>query len=126
MTANVSSWSRGMKIATAVAFLIFALALIGLRGEAASAGSAPTARASGAASVDIDHFAFHPPTLKVAAGTKVTFTNSSKVTHTATSGSFDTGHIAPGESASVRFSQKGTFVYHCTIHPFMHGKIVVK
>jgi plastocyanin len=25
----------------------------------------------------------------------------------------------------VRFTQKGTFAYHCTIHPFMHGKIVV-
>jgi plastocyanin len=25
----------------------------------------------------------------------------------------------------VRFNQKGTFRYHCKIHPFMRGKIVV-
>jgi len=25
----------------------------------------------------------------------------------------------------VRFEHKGTFSYHCEIHPSMHGKIVV-
>jgi len=25
----------------------------------------------------------------------------------------------------VRFKQKGTFAYHCEIHPLMHGKIIV-
>ncbi len=40
-------------------------------------------------------------------------------------GAFDTGHIKPGHSVAVRFTQKGTFSYHCEIHPFMHGKIVV-
>ena len=46
--------------------------------------------------------------------------------HTATDkGAFDTGRIKPGHSVSVRFGHKGTFSYHCSIHPFMHGKIVV-
>ena len=56
----------------------------------------------------------------------MTFANRSKVAHTATrEGSFDTGVIAPGESATVGFKRRGTFTYACTIHPRMHGKIVV-
>jgi plastocyanin len=85
-----------------------------------------TAAASGAKSVDISHFAFHPPTLKVKRGAKVAFTNSQNVTHTASSGSFDTKGIAPGSSVTVRFGKKGAFAYHCKIHPFMKGKIVVE
>jgi len=89
--------------------------------------SGATATASGAKSVDIDHFAFHPPTLHVKRGGKVAFTNSSNVTHTATSGGhFNTNRIKPGKTVLVRFSQKGTFSYHCEIHPFMKGKIVVE
>ncbi len=113
-------------IAIGVAAAAMALALLGLRSELAAAAG-PTARASGAKTVDIEHFAFHPPTLKIAAGTKVNFTNSSNVAHTATrAGSFSTGRIAPGTTISIRFNQRGTFSYHCSIHPFMHGKIVVQ
>jgi plastocyanin len=125
MKANLDRWQGWQKLATAAALAVFALALIGLRGQTASAGE--TAQASRTATVDINHFAYHPPTLTIASGTKVTFSNSSGVTHTATrGGSFDTGNIKPGHSVSIRFPQKGTFAYHCTIHPFMHGKIVVK
>ena len=78
-------------------------------------------------SVDIADFKFTPRTLHVKAGTKVDFTNESPVTHTATrAGAFDTGHIRPGKSVLVKFAQKGTFAYHCMIHPFMHGTIVVE
>jgi plastocyanin len=124
MTTILGSQSR-LRIAMALAAVLFAAALIGLRGELAAAE--PSAQVSRSATVDIDHFAYHPPTLTIAKGTSVDFTNSSKVTHTATrAGSFSTGHIAPGGSVLVRFSQKGTFAYHCLIHPFMHGKIVVQ
>jgi plastocyanin len=115
---------RSLKLALAVTAVAFGLALVGL-GERAAAE--PRAQASGAATVDIDHFAFNPATLTVAKGSKVTFANSSQVSHTATrDGSFDTGTIRPGRSVAVRFAQKGTFAYHCTIHPLMRGKIVVK
>ncbi len=108
-----------------VASLAFAAALFA--GQAAPAAAPGPAQASGAKSVDIDHFKYHPPTLEVAKGTKVVFSNSADVAHTVTDrGAFDSGHIKPGESFDVRFEQKGTFRYHCEIHPFMHGKIVVR
>ena len=108
----------------ALAVLAFGLALIGLRGEIASAGE--TAQASRSATVGVVSFAFKPATMTVGKGSTVVFANKSNIAHTATrGGSFDTGLIKPGKSASVRFKQKGTFAYHCTIHPFMKGKIVV-
>jgi plastocyanin len=119
-----SSGSRnGWQLIAAVA-LAFALLLIGIHGASAAGGGA--ASASRAVTVGIANFAFHPPTLRIAKGSQVTFSNSSKVTHTATrGGAFDTGPIKPGRSVTVRFKQKGSFRYHCTIHPGMRGKIVV-
>jgi plastocyanin len=123
MTTIMGSW-RG-RWAAAIAMAVVALALAGLAGGNASAGV--TATTSKTATVGIDHFAYHPPTLRIAKGTSVSFSNSSGVAHTATrAGSFDTGRIKPGKSVLVRFAQKGTFAYHCTIHSFMHGKIVVQ
>jgi plastocyanin len=103
--------------------LVLAAALIATQ---AAPAAAPVATASGTKTVSISHFEFHPHTLNIAKGTKVVFSNKAGTAHTATdSGAFDTGHIKPGHSVAVRFTQKGTFSYHCTIHPFMHGKIVV-
>jgi plastocyanin len=103
-----------------------ALAAALLASQAATASQPGPATASGSRTVDINHFAFHPPTLNVAKGARVVFSNSAGIAHTATDkGAFDTGHIKPGHSVAVRFERKGTFSYHCSIHPFMHGKIVV-
>jgi plastocyanin len=125
MTTALRSRRGWQAIAAAFAAAAFGLAIVGLRGEVASAGQ--TAQASRVSTVNINHFAFHPPTLTIGVGSKVVFSNTSGITHTATRrGSFNTGHIKPGTSVAIRFAQKGTFVYHCNIHPFMHGKIVVQ
>jgi plastocyanin len=102
---------------------IAALALVWLQGAQASGESA---QASVTKSVHIRNFAFHPPTLRVNRGTRVAFVNDSGVTHTATHGGLFNNRIKPGTTAFVRFQQKGTIRYHCNIHPFMHGKIVVE
>lgn len=104
----------------------FAIALALFAGQAATASAPGSAQASRTRTVDIDHFKYHPPTLTISKGTTVVFSNSAPIAHTATDkGVFDSGHIKPGHSFSVRFTQKGTFAYHCKIHHFMHGKIVV-
>lgn len=102
----------------------FGLALVGIGGQAAAAGG--TAHASKTPTVGIANFTFRPATLTVGVGSRVTFANRSKVVHTATrKGGFDTGTIGPGKAAAVSFKRKGTFSYVCSIHPEMHGKIVV-
>jgi plastocyanin len=99
------------------------LAALGLQDNDATGA---TATASAAKTVQIKNFAFKPATLKVNRGTRVSFANSSDAPHTATNGSFDTKRIAPGTSAAVQFNKRGTFAYHCKIHPFMKGKVVVE
>ena len=102
-------------------------ALLTLFGQApASRASGETATVSKTANVSIVNFAFRPGTLNVSKGTKVVFSNTSNRSHTATrAGSFDTGRIKPGRAVGVRFGQKGTYRYHCKVHPEMRGKIVV-
>jgi plastocyanin len=112
--------------ATATALLAVAC-LISTSGAAAGRGHHRADRRARAVHVEIDGFAFHPPTLRVARGTKVVFANHDSTAHTATRrGGFDTGRIAPGHSVVVRLRRAGVYAYHCTIHPFMHGKVVVR
>lgn len=108
-------------LTAAAALLLFALVAAD-RGGAAE----PTASASGAKTVSIVNFAFKPGTLTVKRGARVSFANTANTAHTATSGSFDTKRIEPGKTKTVQFNQKGTFAYHCKIHPFMKGKVIVE
>jgi amicyanin len=78
--------------------------------------------------VEIEGFAFAPQTLTIRAGDTVTWTNLDDVEHTATStsGAFDSGLLAQGESYTVTFTEPGTYDYLCTPHPMMTGRIVVE
>jgi plastocyanin len=100
----------------AAAFAVVASALV--VGPATAADQAVT----------IAGFAFAPPTVTVEVGDTVTWTNQDSVAHTATAtdGSWDTGDIAQGASASITFSTAGTFTYLCTPHPTMTGTVVVQ
>jgi LPXTG-motif cell wall-anchored protein len=75
----------------------------------------------------IKDFSFGPATLTVSVGESVTWRNNGPSGHSATArdGSFDTGVLAKGRSASHTFTKAGTFAYICTPHPFMHGTIRV-
>jgi Cupredoxin-like domain len=88
---------------------------------------APPARLAGDPGVTIADFHFTPSATTVHLGDTITWTNNGPSSHTATAGngSFNTGILKPGQSASHTFTQAGTFTYDCQIHPFMHGTIVV-
>jgi plastocyanin len=98
---------------------------------AATASPAPsrTPRAHSAAvhAATIAGFAFHPGSITVTVGDTISWTNDDSAPHTATAddGSFDTGQLAKGASGSHTFTSPGTFAYHCTIHPSMHGTVTV-
>lgn len=92
--------------------------------------SATRSSASGGTQVTIKDFTFEPASLTVSPGAKVTVVNKDSTTHTLTAskgGSFDTGDIAPGKSATFTApSMAGDFPYACTIHPFMKGTLTVE
>ena len=60
-------------------------------------------------------------------GTTITVTNNDTTAHTVTAddGSFDTGKIDPGASATITLDTAGTFAYHCNFHPNMKASITV-
>jgi plastocyanin len=88
--------------------------------------TSPAAPVSGD-QVNIDGFAFVPATLTVRAGGTVTWTNHDEEPHTvvASDGSFHSPGMGTGAKFSHAFTAVGTFDYVCSIHPMMHGTVVV-
>jgi quinohemoprotein ethanol dehydrogenase len=72
--------------------------------------------------------AFLPTRIKVTAGAKVTWTNTGKEPHNATAqdGSWTTGEIAAGQSASITFATAGSFTYIDKDHPWAYGQVNVQ
>jgi plastocyanin len=72
--------------------------------------------------------AFSSPSANVPAGTTVYWTNQDSTTHTITSdtGLFDSKNMSESGFFSYTFSEKGSYNYHCAIHTFMKGTIIVE
>jgi plastocyanin len=81
---------------------------------------------------------FDPDTLTVKKGDKITVTNKDTLPHTVTSGTgptdpnsakqFDTSIIEPGATADIETTNitPGDYPFHCSVHPYMTGKLVVQ
>lgn len=103
-------------------------------GPAAGTPAAPASVAAGSSCtgsagtpVGIANNAFSPAALTVDVGTVVTWTNTDATTHTVTfDDGPDCGRLAQGATVSNTFNGAGTFAYHCTIHPFMQGTVLVQ
>jgi plastocyanin len=78
---------------------------------------------------------YNPSPLTVKVGTTVTWKNNDNTIHTVSSGLpeagavgtlFDSGLLNPGKTYTHTFDKVGTFDYSCTLHPMMHGQVIVK
>lgn len=85
---------------------------------------------SGDPAVAISNYSFHPATLTVKSGSTVTWVNKDDDVHTikGTDGpaAFGSPALDSGSRFSFTFRQPGTYHYICTVHPYMHGVIVVR
>lgn len=102
---------------------LFAILALGCSGSGATdQGMSPN-------EVVIQGFAFNPSPRTVSVGTVVTWVNHDDVSHTTTGGSgqetWDSGALSKDGSFTHTFSVPGTYQYLCSIHPNMHGTIVV-
>lgn len=88
--------------------------------------STPPAPVPGTA-VSIDNFAFVPAILTVHRGDTVTWTNHDEEPHTvaAEDGSFRSPGMDANGTFSFTFANPGSYDYICSIHPVMHGTVVV-
>ncbi|MEK6720167.1 MAG: plastocyanin/azurin family copper-binding protein [Chloroflexota bacterium] len=84
----------------------------------------PTAPPGAARILD---FAFSPTSIRVTAGSAVTWVNEGVAPHTVTSrtGAFDSRIIAAGGRYTRTFETPGTFLYLCSLHPDMTGSVLV-
>ena len=96
--------------------------------EAAAAHSHAVELHRSVVHVKIMNFAFMPAHLVVSKGTRVVWTNEDSDPHTVTSNrpAFASQAIVTGAKYTLMARRTGTFAYHCTIHPFMHGTLVVQ
>jgi plastocyanin len=103
-----------------------AAALLGTSAFAHAASATPTSAPT--AHVNIKQFAFHAKRLVVKRGSRVVWKNSDSDPHTVKSakGLFASEALDTGGTYSVVMRHAGTFSYVCTIHPYMHGEIVVR
>jgi uncharacterized protein (TIGR03118 family) len=99
----------------------------GLFGSIALAPAAPPPSSQPTAA-SINNFAFMPGILTIATGTQVQWTNQDAAEHTvvADDASFSSSSLQRNATFSQAFSTPGTYPYHCSIHPFMKGKVVVQ
>ena len=149
MRALITPTLRRASLLT-VGLLVFGLILAACGGGSSTTGAAtPTATSAAAtattasasptpsgtqASVrmtgSIGSFGFSPASITIKVGTAVVWTNATGTIHTSTSDAgsavtWDSSIINPGQTFSFTFTQVGTFHYHCNVHPYMHGTIVV-
>jgi plastocyanin len=94
----------------------------------AAAIPVPVMAAAPPATVHIRDDKFIPATITVAAGDKVTFVNDDDDAHTATAddNAWDSEGLNQGEKWTHLFDKAGKVAYHCTVHPFMKGTIIVR
>ncbi len=81
-----------------------------------------------AVTVHLKDDAFKPAVVTIHAGDRVEFVNDDDDAHTATAddASWDSEGLARGDRWSHVFAKAGKFAYHCTVHPFMKGTILVE
>ena len=103
--------------ATAAFLLAGPLAMPALADGAAVSMTEPSA----------EHYAFTSGTISVPTGSTVTWTNRTDAPHTVTAngGAFGSGLLNQNQSFQFNFSTAGTYTYYCTVHPYMHGSIIV-
>lgn len=121
--------SRGREGRRHVGVAAFAIAVGFAAACSSDEGSGPASSPASTASViTIEDFSYMmPPT--VPAGVEITVKNSDGAEHSVTSdtaGLFD-DHVEGSESTTLTApTTPGTYPFHCTYHPDMHGVLIVE
>jgi plastocyanin len=93
----------------------------------------------GTFSVNIQDYDYAPSSITITAGQSIRWTNTGAVLHSVTSdsvGAFSSAYLngagtdvygqpTAGGTYTRKFSSAGTFPYHCGVHDYMKGTVVV-
>ena len=124
-------FSRRAPAFVTLAVLPLTIGVTGALVQDAQVATAATAAApTMAPAITITNDSFHPGTLTVKAGSTVTWVNKDDDVHTikSTDGpeAFNSPALDSGGHFGFTFHHAGTYHYVCTVHPYMHGVIVVR
>jgi plastocyanin len=124
------------------AVFVLAAALLGLAacGSSKPATTAPPAptdlRGKTAVEIEATGDQWHPASIIVDEGTKVTWHNADAVAHNVKKSAdavdfgakfgIDSDQFGPGKTYSFTFTKPGTYAYQCTIHAAMTGTVDVR
>jgi plastocyanin len=120
--------ARVLVLALAVP-LVSALAVVTTLTVTDDDSGSPTAAGAGASTtITIRDFTYSPDPDTVPAHATVTVVNGDGTAHTLTAdhARFDTGNLDGGGRATIRVDGPGRYAYHCRIHNYMTGTIVVR
>ncbi len=122
--SEISVVRRAQTFAAAMMLLALGATSQGVKAEPTNT----EATAATESNVNIDNFTFTPPTLTVAPGTKVTWTNHDDIPHTIVSSAqgFHSKALDTDDAFSFTFATSGEYEYFCSLHPKMKGIIIVK
>jgi plastocyanin len=108
--------------------LLVAGCALAVAGAAAAVRGEAAAQAPGQVrEVSMPGRVFAPGRIQVLVGDTVVWRNADATNHTVTSDDdrFDSGYIGPGLTFAQVFTRTGRYLYHCSIHRFMRGEVVV-
>ncbi|HEV8626595.1 MAG TPA: plastocyanin/azurin family copper-binding protein [Acidimicrobiia bacterium] len=74
---------------------------------------------------EIKGLAFNPEQITVRAGDSVTWVNEDSDRHHLLGEGFESKDLANGATFTTEFPEPAQLAYHCTIHTYMEGRIVV-
>ena len=74
---------------------------------------------------EIKGLAFNPEQITISAGDAVTWVNQDSDRHHLMGDGFESTDLANGATFAAEFPEPAQLAYHCTIHTYMEGKIVV-
>lgn len=123
---SVSRLSRTVTALAALQLVLACTTALMQGGQTVSAAAATATRPA----ITISHYSFQPGALTVAKGSTVTWINKDDDVHTikSTDGpeAFSSPALDNGNQFGFTFQRAGTYHYICSVHPFMHGVIVVR
>jgi plastocyanin len=98
----------------------------------ATAAAAPGTKVTGQTAAqtvkETDQLQFNPTSARLKSGSVIEWMNSGSIAHNVTFDDYpgiSSGTMQGGDVFEVRFTQAGTYDYHCTFHPGMNGSLTV-
>lgn len=74
---------------------------------------------------EIKGLAFNPQEMTIRAGDSVTWVNGDADRHNLQGDGFESKEMANGQAYTVEFPEPAHIAYHCVIHTYMEGRVIV-